>query len=82
MQTIGPELLTLAFQFAHQADPDAILYYNDYNIESGPKHASSLVLLKRLRTEGAPLHAVGIQGHWRSGSVPFDDKKRSNNGFH
>ncbi|HJT35214.1 MAG TPA: endo-1,4-beta-xylanase [Pirellulales bacterium] len=77
MQTIGPEYLTLAFKFAHQADPDAILYYNDYNIESGPKHASSLVLLKRLLKEEAPIHAVGIQGHWRSGSVPFDDIDRA-----
>jgi GH35 family endo-1,4-beta-xylanase len=49
------------------------LYYNDYNIESGPKHASSMVLLKRLIADGAPVHAVGIQGHWRTGSVPFDD---------
>jgi GH35 family endo-1,4-beta-xylanase len=73
MQTLGPEYLTLAFQFAHEADPDAILYYNDYNIESGPKHASSMVLLRRLLEEGAPIHGVGIQGHWRSGSVPFDD---------
>ncbi len=56
---------------------DAILYYNDYNIESGPKHASSLVLLKRLLKEGTPIHAVGIQGHWRSGSVPFDDIDRA-----
>jgi GH35 family endo-1,4-beta-xylanase/enterochelin esterase-like enzyme len=77
MQIIGPEFLTLAFKFAHQADPDAVLYYNDYNIESGPKHASSLVLLKRLLNEGAPIHAVGIQGHWRSGSVPFDDIDRA-----
>ena len=73
MQTLGPEFLTLAFKFAHEADPDAILYYNDYNIESGPKHASSLVLLKRLLEDGAPIHAVGIQGHWRSGRVPFED---------
>ncbi len=73
MQTLGPEFLTLAFKFAHEADPDAILYYNDYNIESGPKHDSSMVLLKRLLADGAPIHAVGIQGHWRSGSVPFDD---------
>jgi GH35 family endo-1,4-beta-xylanase/enterochelin esterase-like enzyme len=77
MQAIGPEFLTLAFKFAHQADPDAILYYNDYNIESGPKHASSLVLLKRLLNDGAPIHAVGIQGHWRSGSIPFDDIDRA-----
>ena len=73
LQAMGPEYLTLAFRFAHEADPDATLYYNDYNIESGPKHASSMVLLKRLLSEGAPVHAVGIQGHWRTGSVPFDD---------
>lgn len=72
MRAIGPEYLTLAFKFAHQADPDAVLYYNDYNIEPGPKHESSMVLLKRLLAEGAPVHAVGIQGHWRTGSLPFD----------
>lgn len=73
LQALGPEYLTLALRFAHEADPEATLYYNDYNIESGPKHASSMVLLKRLLSEGAPIHAVGIQGHWRSGTVPFDD---------
>lgn len=77
MQSLGPEFLTLAFQYAHEADPDAILYYNDYNIESGPKHASSMVLLQRLIDDGAPIHAVGIQGHWRSGSVPFDDIEKA-----
>jgi GH35 family endo-1,4-beta-xylanase/enterochelin esterase-like enzyme len=77
LQSLGPEFLTLAFQYAHEADPDAILYYNDYNIESGPKHASSMVLLKRLIDEGAPIHAVGIQGHWRSGRVPFDDIEKA-----
>lgn len=73
LQSIGPEFLTLAFKYAHEADPQARLYYNDYNIESGPKHQSSMVLLKRLLAEGAPVHAVGIQGHWRSGRVPFED---------
>ena len=73
MQTLGPEFLTLAFKFAHEADPNAILYYNDYNIETGPKHDSSMVLLKRLLKDGATVNAVGIQGHWRTGSVPYDD---------
>lgn len=77
MQSLGPEYLTLAFKFAHEAAPDATLYYNDYNIESGSKHASSMVLLKRLLSEKAPLHAVGIQGHWRSGDVPFEDIDRA-----
>lgn len=66
---VGPEVLTLAFKWAHEADPDAQLYYNDYNIEQGAvenkgKHASSMILLKRLIAEGAPITGVGIQGHW------------------
>lgn len=71
-RTLGPEFISLAFRFAHEADPNAKLYYNDYNIETGPKHASSMVLLKRLKKDGVPIHGVGIQGHWRTGGVPFD----------
>jgi endo-1,4-beta-xylanase len=41
-----------------------MLQYNDYNIESSFKHQSSLILLKRLIADGAPISAVGIQGHW------------------
>lgn len=68
-QAVGPEVLTLAFKWAHEADPDAQLYYNDYNIEQGAvenkgKHASSMILIKRLIAEGAPITGVGIQGHW------------------
>ena len=68
-QVVGPDVLTLAFKWAHEADPKAQLYYNDYNIEQGAvenkgKHASSMVLLKRLIAEGAPITGVGIQGHW------------------
>ncbi len=66
---VGPEVLNKAFEWAHKADPKAILYYNDYNIEqhaadSKGKHQSSLKLLKRLLDEGAPINGVGIQGHW------------------
>jgi len=72
LQAMGPEFLTLAFKFAHEADPDARLYYNDYGIEAGPKHASSMVLLKRLIKDGAPIHGVGIQGHWSTTNIPYD----------
>ena len=71
LTSVGPEYLTLAFKFAHEADPQAKLYYNDYGIEAGPKHASSMVLLKRLIKEGAPIHGVGIQGHWSTRGVPY-----------
>jgi GH35 family endo-1,4-beta-xylanase len=71
LRTMGPEFLTLAFKFAHEADPDASLYYNDYGIEAGPKHASSMALLKRLIKDGAPIPGVGIQGHWTTAGVPY-----------
>jgi endo-1,4-beta-xylanase len=72
-QVVGPDVLTMAFKWAHEADPDAQLYYNDYNIEQGAventgKHASSMLLLKRLIKEGAPITGVGIQGHWHLGT--------------
>ncbi|MFO0876891.1 MAG: endo-1,4-beta-xylanase [Gemmataceae bacterium] len=72
LKALGPQYLTLAFKYAHEADPDARLYYNDYNIEVGPKHESSMVLLRRLIKEGAPIHGVGIQGHWSTANVPYD----------
>ena len=72
VRTVGPEVLTLAFKYAHDADPDARLYYNDYGIEAGPKHESSVVLLRRLIKDGAPIHGVGIQGHWSTANVPYD----------
>ena len=71
LRIVGPDFIPLAFKFAHEADPDADLYYNDYNIESGWKHESSLVLLKRLINDGVPIHGVGIQGHWSTNHLPY-----------
>jgi GH35 family endo-1,4-beta-xylanase len=73
IRAIGPDYITMAFQFAHEADPDAMLFYNDYSIERGGKHQSSLILLKRLIREGAPINGVGIQGHWSLANTPFEE---------
>lgn len=73
LRVIGPDYLTLAFKFAREADPNVELYYNDYNIEGGDKHKSSLLLLKRLIAEGAPITGVGIQGHWSLTHKPFEE---------
>jgi endo-1,4-beta-xylanase len=69
IKAIGPDYLTMAFKWAHEADPECQLYYNDYSNEGGAventgKHASSMILLKRLIADGAPINGVGIQGHW------------------
>lgn len=81
---IGPDVLTMAFKWAHEADPDAMLFYNDYNIEQGAvenkgKHASSMMLLKRLISEGAPISGVGIQGHWHLDTDLADVEKAITN---
>ncbi|OPZ94092.1 MAG: Endo-1,4-beta-xylanase A precursor [Firmicutes bacterium ADurb.Bin419] len=83
-KVVGPDVLTLAFKWTHEADPDAELYYNDYNIEQGAvenkgKHASSMLLLKRLIAEGAPITGVGIQGHWHLDTNLADVEKAIEN---
>jgi GH35 family endo-1,4-beta-xylanase len=80
LKAVGPDYLLHAFRFAREADPAAALHYNDYNIESGPKHQSSLRLLERLQSEGAPITTVGIQGHWsvaRITSEKLDDIEKA-----
>ena len=83
-KVVGPDVLTYAFKWAHEADPNAQLYYNDYNIEQGAvenkgKHASSMLLLKRLLKEGAPITGVGIQGHWHLDTNLADVEKAIEN---
>ena len=60
----GEDFISKAFEYAHEADPKAILFYNDYNTEYPEKRARIFKLLKKLRDAGVPVHAVGLQGHW------------------
>jgi endo-1,4-beta-xylanase len=69
LQAIGEEYIAEAFRAAHAADPGAVLLYNDYNIERGYKRPKAVRLLKSLLDQGVPIHAVGIQGHWRLESL-------------
>ena len=62
-----------AFRQAHDADPNAKLYINDYNIETKNKKSDFLYnLVKQLKAEGVPIHGVGFQGHFTAGQVPKD----------
>jgi endo-1,4-beta-xylanase len=60
---IGPDYIEKAFQFAHEADPEAQLFYNDYNLENDAKLKGAIALVKKLKSEGIPITGVGIQGH-------------------
>lgn len=75
-QAAGEEFIVEAFHAAHQADPDAVLIYNDYSIEVGAKREKTLRLLKRLLQAGVPVHAVGIQGHWHLDYPDIEDIER------
>lgn len=83
-QVVGPDVIALAFKWAHEADPGAQLYYNDYNIEQGAvenkgKHACSMILLKRLIAQKVPITGVGIQGHWHLNTNLTDVEKAIEN---
>lgn len=65
LKIIGEDYLVKAYQFAHEADPDAQLYYNDYSIENTAKGTGVLALIKKLQAAGITIAAIGIQGHYK-----------------
>lgn len=60
---IGPDYIELAFKFAHAADPDAELYYNDYSMANPAKRDAVVRLVRDLKAEGCRIDAVGMQSH-------------------
>jgi len=60
---IGPDYIAKAFEYAHEADPQAQLTYNDYNLASAAKLAGVIRLVKELKAEGVPIDCVGMQNH-------------------
>jgi len=63
-QICGEDFVTRAFQYAHDADPEALLFYNDYNEINAIKREKIFKLVKSLKDAGVPVHGVGLQGHW------------------
>lgn len=60
---IGPEYIELAFRFAHEADPDAELYYNDFAMSAPAKRETVCRIIKELKEKGVRIDAVGMQSH-------------------
>jgi endo-1,4-beta-xylanase len=60
---IGDDYIIKAFQFAHEADPKAELYYNDYSLEGDAKRKGALELVRKLKAAGVTINAVGMQSH-------------------
>ncbi len=63
-QKLGNQYIEKAFRYAHEADPEAILFYSDYNLESNPsKRKSALNYLNNLRRRGVKVDGIGLQMH-------------------
>ncbi|MGF1778221.1 endo-1,4-beta-xylanase [Vibrio nomapromontoriensis] len=63
-RTLGEDYIEMAFRWAHEADPDALLFYNDYSTEGmSPKSNAVYRHIKKLVEKGVPIHGVGTQLH-------------------
>ncbi len=65
LKIIGEDYLLKAYQFAHEADPQAELYYNDFSLENAPKRAGAIALIRKLQSQGVHIAGVGLQGHYK-----------------
>ena len=60
----GEDYIIKAYLWAHEADPTALLFYNDYNEINAQKREKIFRLLKSLKDAGVPVNGVGLQAHW------------------
>jgi len=63
LKIIGEDYIAKAFEYAHEADPNAQLNYNDYSLETEAKRKGALALIAKLKAQGVPVTTVGLQGH-------------------
>ncbi len=76
-EILGEEFIPLAFQYAHEADPEAELYYNDYNMWFAGKRDAVVKLIGELRRRGRRIDAVGMQSHMGMGHPDFAEYEKS-----
>jgi endo-1,4-beta-xylanase len=77
LKILGEEFLRKAFEWAHQADPQAELYYNDFNLWVPVKREGAVRLVRDLRSKGVPVSGIGMQGHWGLDYPPLNELEAS-----
>jgi endo-1,4-beta-xylanase len=80
LELIGDDYIELAFKFAHEADPDAELYYNDFGMDNPGKRSGVVNLVRKLQHKGIAIHGIGMQGHYSLG-VSLDEVEKSISAF-
>jgi endo-1,4-beta-xylanase len=76
-QILGEDFIPLAFRFAHEADPDAELYYNDYSMAYEGKRNTVVRLIRTLQEQGLRIDAVGMQAHIGMNHPPIGEFEKS-----
>ena len=77
LKVLGESYIEKVFQMAAAADPQAELYYNDYNIELPNKREGAIKIIKNLKKKGIRIDGVGIQGHWGLTNPSLEDIETS-----
>ena len=77
LRICGEDFIAKAFEYAHAADPDALLFYNDYNEINPVKREKIYRLVKSLKDAGIPIHGIGLQGHWAINEPSEDELNKT-----
>ncbi|MCR8656346.1 endo-1,4-beta-xylanase [Paenibacillus endoradicis] len=73
LELAGEEYIQKAFEYAHAADPNALLFYNDYHETVPTKREKIYKLVKDLLDRGTPIHGIGLQAHWNIYEPSIED---------
>ena len=76
-EIIGKDYVEKAFEYAHEADPDAVLIYNDFSVPEPAKRKAILELVRDIKAKGIRVDAVGMQAHYHLDYPSLDDLEQS-----
>ncbi|MEM1123933.1 MAG: endo-1,4-beta-xylanase, partial [Bacteroidota bacterium] len=76
-QTMGPDYLPKVFAMATETDPEAELYYNDYNMCHPKKRAGAIELVRAIQKSGAKIDGIGCQAHWKLQEPSLEEIEKS-----
>jgi len=77
LEIIGEDYIEKAFEYAHEADPNAELYYNDYSLANPLKREGAIKLIKNLKEKNIRIDGIGMQGHYDLKNPPVSEFEES-----
>ncbi len=80
-QILGEDYIKLAFELTNEVDPDAELYYNDYNLWNPKKRDGVVALVSSLLNQGIRVDGIGMQSHWSLNHPPIEQIRASIDAF-